>query len=116
LIIILEINSTTSPNTFQYFKYSFIILFLGGFSVIAQEDDWDSFLTEKEKGIMAITTNFRYVQSKPTYKNLLIVGSNTRKCHNNGAPKTDGLEEIYTFSDSVAQVIDKLTKTDWWEF
>jgi len=110
LIVKLEINSIILSNTFQYFKYSFIVLFLGSVVVTAQEDDWDSFLAEKEKGIMAITTNFRYVQSKPTYKNLLIVGSNTKKCFKNGAPKVDGLEEIYTFSDAAASVIDQSTK------
>jgi len=110
LIIILEINSTILSNSIQFFKYLVAFFFLGSSIVTAQEDDWDSFLAEKEKGIMAITTNYRYVQSKPSYKNLLIVGSNTRKCHKNGAPKSDGLEEIYTFSDSVAQVVNQLTK------
>ncbi len=108
--MVLEINSIILVNSIQYFKYIFIVLFLGSFVVTAQEDDWYSYLTEKEKGMMSITTNYKYVLEKPNYRNLLIVGSNTKKCFKNGAPKAEGLEEIYSFSDSVAHVIDKLTK------
>lgn len=110
MIIVLDVNSIILTKIFHYFKYSFIVFFLGSFVVTAQEDDWDTYLAEKEKGIMTITVNYKYVFAKPNYRNLLIVGSNTKKCFQNGAPKAEALEEIYTFSDSVAQVVDKLTK------
>ncbi len=92
------------------FKYFFVFFFLASLVVTAQEDDWDTYLTEKEKQIMSITLNFKYVLAKPNYKNLLIVGSPTRKCYQNGAPKSEGLEEIYTFSDSIASIVNRLTK------
>ena len=67
-------------------------------------------MIEKEKGIMAVTVNYKYIEGKPNYKNFVLVGKKTNKCYKNGAPKAEGLEEIYDFSDGVADVITQSTK------
>jgi len=88
---------------------TFILIFLS-LTIFAQEN-WETYLTKKEKGIMTISVNMDLNLSKPNYKNLLIVGTSTKKCLKNGYPDTDGLEELYIFSDSIALAIDKVTKS-----
>lgn len=87
----------------------YIVLFLSFFVSNAQ-DDWGNYVIEKEKGIMAVTANYKYALGKPNYRNLVLVGKTTSKCFQNGAPNTKGLEEIYDFSDAVANVITKTSK------
>ncbi|RPD96565.1 ribonuclease E inhibitor RraB [Aureibaculum marinum] len=86
------------------------IVFSLSFFVTNAQDDWGSYVIEKEKGIMAITLNYRYALTKPNYKNLVLVGKRTNKCYKNGAPNAQGLEEIYNFSDAVANELNKLSK------
>ncbi len=40
---------------------------------------------------------------------MLIVGAQFNKCLKNGFPTEDGLEDVFTFSDSTAIIIDKTT-------
>jgi len=89
------------------FIYTFFLLSL----TINAQDNWETYLVKKEKGLMSISVNMDLNVTKPNYKNLLIVGTNTRKCFKNGYPNPDGLEDLYTFSDSVANAIDKVTKS-----
>jgi len=77
---------------------------------INAQDEWESYLIEKEKGLMAISANLRYKYERPNYKHLLIVGTHTTKCLKNGYPNANGLEDLYTFSDSIARIVDGLTK------
>jgi len=86
-----------------------ILLLLGCFFSYAQ-DDWGNYVIEKEKGIMAITVNYKYMSAKPNYKNLVLVGKRTSKCFKNGVPNPEGLEEIYDFSDAAANEIGNLSK------
>lgn len=88
----------------------FQILLLFCFTFSYAQDDWGNYVIEKEKGIMAVTVNYRYMMGKPNYKNLVLVGKRTNKCFKNGVPNSDGLEEIYGFSDAVAEIITKSTK------
>jgi len=90
-------------------KIAFIFIFLS--LTINAQDSWETYLVKKEKGLMSISVNMDLNVTKPNYKNLLIVGTNTRKCFNNGYPNLDGLEDLYTFSDSVANAIEKVTKS-----
>ena len=85
-----------------------LIIFLS--LTINAQDNWETYLMEKEKGLMSISVNMDLNVSKPNYKNLLIVGTNTKKCLKNGYPDTEGLEELYVFSDSIAYEVDNITK------
>lgn len=76
----------------------------------AQKESWEDYIINKTKGPMAITVNMNYSKS-PNYKNLLIVGTYTSKCFKNGYPNETGLEKLYAFSDSIANVIGKVTKS-----
>lgn len=92
-------------------KKSFLIsILIFSNSIINAQDDWENYLVQKEKGLMAISVNMRYEYARPNYKHLLVVGTHTTKCLKNGYPTEKGLENIYTFSDSIANIIDGLTK------
>lgn len=86
-----------------------VLLLLTCFFSNAQ-NDWGNYVIEKEKGIMAVTVNYKYMSAKPNYKNLVLVGKRTSKCFKNGTPNAEGLEEIYDFSDAVAYEMNKLSK------
>lgn len=60
---------------------------------------------------MSIHVDLSLNISKPTYKKLVIVGTNYKKdCFKNGFPKENGSEKLYSFSDSVATTINKSTR------
>jgi len=77
---------------------------------INAQDNWESYVLNKEKGLMYVSVNMDLNYTKPNYRNLLIVGINTKKCLNNGYPDAEGLEELYVFSDSIANIVDSKTK------
>ena len=87
---------------------SLLFIFLS-ISMNAQ-DDWESYLVEKDKGLITISVNMKYEYARPNYKHLLVVGTHTTKCLKNGYPTEKGLEKMYTFSDSIANIVDGLTK------
>lgn len=86
-----------------------ILLFIIVKNVHAQ-DDWVSYITEKDKGFMAVTVNLRYDNARPNYKNLVLVGRSTSNCHKNGYPNEQGLEDLFAFSDTIAQVLNRTVK------
>jgi hypothetical protein len=87
-----------------------LILFWGGIYIGNAQEDWVSYVVKKNEAFMSLTTDLQYTYAKPVYRNLLIVGTETDKCHKNGFPTEEGLEELYTFSDSVAYKLDGLVK------
>lgn len=87
------------------------ILFIFFSLTIFAQENWETYLVKKEKGLMTISVNMDLNLTKPNYNNLLIVGTSTSKCLKNGYPDTEGLEELYVFSDSLALAIDKATKS-----
>ncbi len=73
--------------------------------------DWATFIRQKDKGPMVITSNLFYnFVGRPNYKNLLIVGTTSRNCKKNGYPDELGLSKFYLLSDSIAVKLDQLTK------
>lgn len=86
--------------------------FFAALTVYSQntKEDWVTHINKKEKGFMSVLVNLQYDYAKPNYKNILIVGTHTNKCFTNGYPKPKGLEDIYTFSDSIATIVNRLTK------
>lgn len=89
--------------------FLFSILITLGLNMQAQ-DYWENYIVQKEKGPMTISVNMKYEYARPYYKNLLVVGTHTTKCLKNGYPTEKGLEKMYTFSDSIANIVDNLTK------
>ncbi len=92
----------------KIFLLSSILLF---FSLNVQaQDDWENYIVKKDKGPLAISVNMKYEYARPGYKYLLVVGTHTTKCFKNGYPTEKGLENMYAFSDSIANIVDGLTK------
>jgi len=95
-------------------KYNFLLLFIFSisysFQLSAQDGSWETYLKKVENNLMEVTVNMDLHFERPNYKNLLIVATKTRQCHKNGFPKPTGLDEFYTFSDSLAYKIQKQTK------
>ncbi|MDH3322429.1 MAG: DUF695 domain-containing protein [Flavobacteriaceae bacterium] len=73
------------------------------------QTDWVNYLAEKEKGLMSIYVDLYFNNKKPNYKNLLIIGSTYKDCFNNGFPKNEGLDQLYSVSDATAAEINQLT-------
>jgi hypothetical protein len=88
----------------------FIVLLTNIFQSFSQDESWETYIAQKEKGFMAVTVNMELNFSRPYYKNLLIIGTQTSKCLKNGYPKEEGLKKLYTFSDSIANIVNKHTK------
>ena len=88
-----------------------LVIFIGNTLFSFSQESWETFVVNKDKGIMSIAVDMELSYGKPNYKNLLIVGTNTNKCLKNGYPTNEGLEELYVFSDSIATTLDKLTKS-----
>jgi hypothetical protein len=99
---------------FYYKKsiYILLVVFLlsHSFQVLAQNESWETYLKKTDTDLMEVTVNMDLHFERPNYKNLLIVGTTTKHCYKNGFPKPSGLEEFYTFSDSLAFKIQKQTK------
>ena len=76
---------------------------------LCAQDDWVEYVTMKDKGVMSISLDLSLDLAKPNYKNLLIVGSQFNGCLKNGFPSEEGLDGVFTFSDSTATTIDKIT-------
>ena len=97
-------------------KAPYFLAFFGFFISLSgwaqnPNEDWVTYILQKEKGPMTITTNLYYnFMGKPNYKNLLLVGTNTRDCKENGYPDELGLSKFYMLSDSIASKLDQLTK------
>lgn len=88
---------------------SFIFLFFV-FNICLAQEFWGNYLIKKDDGLLSVLVNMDLDYDRPNYKNLLIIGTQTRKCFNNGFPKMEGLEDLIRFSDATELVLDSITK------
>ncbi len=100
--------SSLSPKLLVLYSLTLICSLRASYSAFAQ-DDWINYVTMKEKGVMSISIDLSLDLVKPNYKNLLIVGGQFQDCFGNGFPQEEGLESLFSFSDSIARTIDKVT-------
>ncbi len=70
------------------------------------------YVVERDSNMMTVSLDLKYYLSKPNYKNLLIVGTGFKPCMNNGFPLPESLEYIYSFSDSTAALVERITKNE----
>ena len=94
--------------------YTYLVLTIG-FSLftnttIQAQDDWVEYITMKDKGVMSIAIDINADNDKSNYKSLLIVGTRFKPCFKNGFPKEEGLDKLFTYSDSTSAVINKRTQ------
>jgi len=86
-------------------------IFIASFSAHAQ-DEWIDYVVVKDTGVLSVSMDLKYYVQKPNYKNLLIVGTQFRPCMKNGFPEPDSLDGLFSFSDSTAAVINRVTKNE----
>jgi len=85
-----------------------LLILISAYKGFAQ-DEWIEYVLMKEKGVMSVSLDLSLDLNKPNYKNLVIVGARFGKCLKNGFPTENGLEDLYSFSDSTAASIDTIT-------
>mgnify|MGYP001817493098 FL=1 len=87
------------------------MIFIASLSIHAQ-DEWIDFVVAKDTGVLSVSMDLKYYVQKPNYKNLLIVGTQFRPCMKNGFPEPDSLDGLFSFSDSTAAVINRITRNE----
>lgn len=87
------------------------LLFTASNSIFAQ-DEWIDFVVDRDTSMLSVSMDLKYYVQKPNYKNLLIVGTQFSPCMKNGFPVPDSLEGLFSFSDSTAVVINKITRNE----
>ena len=87
-----------------------LIVFVFYSNLSFSQGEWAEYLINKEKKLMSIQVDMEFDYMKPNYKNLLIIGTSYKGCLNNGFPNDEGLNELYTFSDSTEIILKKITK------
>ena len=95
---------------FRQISLAFLI-FISSLSMHAQ-DEWIDFVVAKDTGVLSVSMDLKYYVQKPNYKNLLIVGTQFRPCMKNGFPEPDSLDGLFSFSDSTAAVINRITRNE----
>ncbi len=88
-----------------------LVFFTASKSVFAQ-DQWIDFIVDKDTSVLSVSMDLKYYVQKPNYKNLLIVGTQFRPCMKNGFPVPDSLDGLFSFSDSTAAVINRVTRNE----
>jgi hypothetical protein len=103
--------------TLSLFKAPFRQISLAFFIFIASltmnaQDEWIDYVVAKDTGVLSVSMDLKYYVQKPNYKNLLIVGTEFRPCMKNGFPEPDSLDGLFSFSDSTAAVINRVTRNE----
>lgn len=94
-----------------FLVFSAVCFFSAAHSLVAQEQ-WIDFVVEKDSNMMSVSIDLRYYIQKPSYKNLVIIGTGFKPCMGNGFPSPESLDSLYSFSDSTAAVINQKTKNE----
>jgi len=91
------------------FLFAFLIHTVVSFS---QEDSWDVYLAQYEKGVGStmINMSLKKIAPVPQYPFLLKTGVRLIDCSNDGLPSKDEFERLYRISDRVKVIIDSTLK------
>ena len=92
-------------------KKIFLIVLIFNYGLGYSQSDWVNYLLKKDKGLMSVHIDLSLNNSRPNYSNLLIVGTKFSGCLKNGFPTEEGLDKLYTFSDSLALAVKKITNS-----
>ena len=103
--------------TLNFFRSQYRQLCLAFFILISTasaqtQDEWIDFVVAKDTSMLSISMDLKYYVQKPNYKNLLIVGTQFNPCMKNGFPFPDSLDDLFSFSDSTAAVINRITRNE----
>ena len=95
---------------FKLLHCLFGLFFFSVSSTLKSQEQWIDFVAEKDSSMMSVSLDLQYSVQKPNYKNLVLVGTRFKPCMSNGLPLPDSLDYLYTFSDSIAALINQSTK------
>lgn len=106
------ISVTLSLISGRYRKLFLAFLFYIASSSVFAQDEWIDFVVDKDTSVLSVSLDLKYYVQKPNYKNLLIVGTQFEPCMKNGFPVPDSLDGVFSFSDSTAAVISRVTRNE----
>ena len=106
----ISVTLSIFKGRYRQFLPAFFI-FIASFSAHAQ-DEWIDYVVVKDTGVLSVSMDLKYYVQKPNYKNLLIVGTQFKPCMKNGLPEPDSLDGLFSFSDSTAAVINRITRNE----
>lgn len=81
-------------------------------SLYAQQDNWDVYMAQYEKGPASIVLNMSLKQSAPRegFPYILIAAVTFKDCNKDGLPTEGQFAELYAISDSIKVMIDRKLK------
>jgi hypothetical protein len=84
------------------------------FLIFGQNDNWDVYLAQYEKGPGSVTLNMDLINRAPIVDlpYILITGVKTKQCDPNGFPIQKELNNLYKISDSIISMVNRFTKAE----
>lgn len=74
------------------------------------QEDWVDLVMERNGQTVAVSMDLSLYESRPNYKNFVLIGTEFSPCMPNGFPEQQALDHLYAFSDATALVMDSITK------
>jgi uncharacterized protein (TIGR01619 family) len=91
--------------------YLLMVLF-SSVSLYGQQDNWDVYMAQYEKGPASTVLNLSLKQSAPTkgFPFILIAAVTFKDCNKDGLPVEGQFAALYTISDSIKAIVDRNIK------
>jgi hypothetical protein len=86
-----------------------LLLFAGSKKLYAQED-WVDLVMERSGQTIALSMDLSMYESRPNYKNFVLIGTEFSPCMPNGFPVEESLDHLFAFSDESSAVLDSISK------
>ncbi|CAN5677916.1 DUF695 domain-containing protein [soil metagenome] len=89
-----------------------LVFFLCGYISFSQDDNWDVYMAQYEKGVGSTVINMSLKVKAPMKKFpfLLSTGVKLNKCSTDGLPVKEEFENLYKISDRIKFIIDSISK------
>jgi hypothetical protein len=81
---------------------------------VAQQGNWDVYIAQYEKGPGSTSLNMKLIDYAPAKELpfLLITGVIFENCREDGFPRQDEFEKLYTISDNIGESINLITRSE----
>ena len=106
----ISVTSSSLPTIFAGIFMGLFLLYAP--SRLSAQEQWVDYVVERDSNMMTVSLDLKYYLRKPNYKNLVIVGTRFKPCMNNGFPLPESLDYIYSFSDSTAALVERITQNE----
>ncbi len=95
-------------------KFLFLMILLIPSLSFGQEETWNNYLAQFEKGAGSVVLNMDIVKRAPikSLPFIIITGVKFDLCDKNGFPQKEGFEKLYQISDSIYKAIENFTETE----